>query len=262
MLLIEVLTQGYRLARVLKRAGRGLSGSEQDEALHFCNSLLDGLKTERCFIYQMIRTEFAVIQNQQDYIVGSAAYLAQYGITPDWDIEKPERLYGAGFLVPTSGSVPPSEVPMYVITDYSEWKNIITKQTTASQARVIYYRPGLQSNNPIAGTASLWPLPYQNSTLVLYTPGLVSEFDSVDQDVFWPQGYREALEYLFAECVAERYGVTLVPSVTRKAKEYKARVMANQLTPIFLRSDSGACGRPDSIAAGWWSARTWPGGWA
>lgn len=250
MQLLEVAERAARMAGLLKRPGVGLSGSEQREVLHIVNSLLDGLKTERCFVYQVIRTVFNIVQGQQDYVVGSAADGA------DWAIDHFEKLLGAGFLVPNSGDPTlQAEVPMWLLLDFMEWKSIVNKGVTSSQARVIYYR-----STPPVGIASVWPVPQQGSQVVLYTPGQVDEFDDLMDTIEFPQGYREFIEYAWADAINDGYpGLVMKPGVHEKMLIYKSRVMANQLTPLFIRSDEAAMAKPDWRSTGWYDARTWPG---
>ena len=111
--LLDVLTQAARMANFLKQPGRGLSGSEQSEMLHIFNATIDGLKTERCFVYQVIRTVVNFKAFQQDYGVGDLVYAPQDG-SAYWGIERPEKILGAGFLVPTNDPTETAEVPMGV----------------------------------------------------------------------------------------------------------------------------------------------------
>jgi hypothetical protein len=250
MLLIEVAERAARMSGLLKRPGVGLNGSEQREVLHILNSLLDGLKTERLFVYQVIRTVFNVKQGQQDYVVGAASDGA------DWVIEHFEKILGAGFLVPNSADPTlQAEVPMWLLLDFSEWKSIVNKGVTSSQPRVIYYR-----STPPVGIATVWPVPQQPSQVVLYTPGQVDEFDDLMDTIEFPQGYREFIEYAWAVAINEGYpNLVMKPSVAQRALDYKSRVMANQLTPLFIRSDEAAMAKPDWRSTGWYDARTWPG---
>ncbi len=235
IILLQVLTQCYRMAGVLTGPGRGLSGSEQEEGLHIMNALLDGIKTERWFFYQILRTLFSTVIDQKDYTIGDA------GLGADWPLERPEKILSAGVLVPNNaaGSTNEAEIPVYVVESYEEYQRIVTKNTRSSLAQVIYYQASL----PL-GTATLWPVPNQVYSMVLYTPQTVQEFTDVMGEFIVPKGYREFLEYAGAEAVHDRYPNHVMSSlVPSKAREYKARVKAQQLTPAYMQSDSAVLNR-------------------
>lgn len=237
--LLQVVAQMYRMAGVLKAAGRGLSGSEQDEGLHIVNAILDGVKIERFFFYQILRTEFQTEVDQKDYTIGPESLAA------DWALERPEKLLSAGYLVPGSSSQP-SELPMYVVLSYEEYQYLVSKDIKTAYPQVIYYQASL----PL-GTATIWPIPNQVYTIILYTPQTVQEFTDIASDFIVPKGYREFLEYAGAVAVHNRYPHNpLDPDVRIKAEQYKARIKAQQLTPAFIRSDPAVMNR--SIAGSSW----------
>ena len=266
---LEILTIAYRKAGVLTAAGRGMNGSEQAEAVHILNSHLDGLKIERCFVYEVTRNPVPVYQNQQEYTVCDAVTGALYGVAPDWNVQRPEHILGAGYLIPGGPPSNTAEIPMNVLLDFSQFQAIVNKQVTASQPRVLYYRAALNSQvvgpsgTGPAGVAYLWPLPYQDGQMVIYLREAVNEIDDINNTVFIPQGYREFLEYSLACAVHENYpNAVWDPNVQVKAIKYKSRIMANQLTPLFITSDEAALSKPSGRGLLWWGAREWPGGYA
>lgn len=233
IILLQILTQMYRMAGVLKGPGRGLSGSEQEEGLHIINAILDGVKIERWFFYQILRTEFLTVIGQKNYTIGDA------GLGADWPLERPEKVMSAGLLVPNDGDDEnKAEIPVFVVQSYEEYQKIITKETRSTLAQVLYYQASL----PL-GTGTLWPVPSQIYSMVLYTPQTVQEFTDVMGNFVVPKGYREFLEYAGAEAVHDRYPHNLMsPLVPVKAREYKARVKAQQLTPTYMSSDAAVLG--------------------
>lgn len=246
MIFLEVLNQIYRKAGVLKAAGRGLSGSEQDEGLHIVNSLLDGLKIERLFFYQILRTLFDAAIGQRDYLVGSLVDGA------NWEIERPEHILRAGYLIP--GASAESEIQMRVLKDYTEYQTIINKAVPSSMSWIMYYRASL----PV-GTATLWPVPSAAFQVAIYTPGTVDEFTDVMQDISFPKGYREFLEYAGAVAVHDNYpDAKMLPSVEARAIMYKSRVKASQYSPGYIRSDPAALAVPDRQGRSF-GAREWTG---
>lgn len=219
------------MAGVLKAAGRGLSGSEQVEGLHVYNTMLDGVKTERWFFYQILRGEFQTVSGQKDYTVGDASLGA------NWAVERPEKILSAGLLVPGSSGPNTSEIPVYNVQSYEQYQNIVCKQVQSSVALMLYYQAAL----PV-GIATLWPVPSQAYTIVLYTPQTVQEFTDVEGDFIVPKGCREFLEYEGAIKIHQRYRNRMdLPPLSKDildmAHDYKARLMAQQFTPTFMRSD-------------------------
>jgi hypothetical protein len=243
MIFLDIITQAYRLAGVLKGPGRGLSGSEQEEGRHVLNGMLNRLKTERCFAYYIERTYQPITNGKQSYTVGAEADGA------DWILaDRPQKIQAAGFLVP---SVTESEIPMDVLLDYKQWRDIINKLVPASQPRVLYY----QAQLPV-GVAQVWPVPTVDSQIVIYTIAALQSVSDVNDPALLPDGYPEFLEYQLACQVHDRYPlVQMGPGVERRAMDAKSRVMANQLTPLFIGSDEGALSRPPRQR--WYDARTW-----
>ena len=265
---LDILTIAYRKAGVLSRAGRGMSGSEQQEAQSLLNAHLDGLKIERCFVYEVTRNLVPINQNQQYYTICDPAVGAQYGITPDWPFQRPEHILGAGFILPGGPPSNTAEIPMEVLLDFSQFKAITNKQVTSSQPRVLYYTAslvssvGAPSGTGPAGTVFLWPLPYQAGQIAIYLREAINEVQDIGNDVFLPQGYREFLEYSMACAVHENYpNAPMSPTVETRAMKYKARVMANQFTPVFISSDPAALSKPSLNSMRWFDARNWPGGY-
>jgi len=248
MQLIEVMTQMYRLAGGLQAAGRGISGSQQDEGLHALNSLLDGLKIQRLFFYQILRTVMQASLGVPEYSVGSAVDGAV------WVIERPEKILRAGYLIP--GRPTETEIPMQVLMDYTEYQLIVNKGVQSSLSWVLYYRASLPT-----GTARLWPVPNRDFPVAIYTPDYIDEFDDVTQDIIVPKGYREFLEYAGAVALHDRNPKwIMLPGVDERAKEYKARVAAAQFTPAYIQSDPAAREIP-TTRGNWWGAREYPGGY-
>jgi len=254
---IDTLSQAYRMAGVLKAAGRGISPEEQVEGQGIANSMFDGLRAQRCFVYQVLRTEFDFEIGEQDYTIGSAEFGADW-ILPD----KPETVFGAGVLIPGTGGSP-AEIPMEKVLEHVQWKAIVCKQVGSAIPRVIYYRVAndlVSPPDPRLAIASLWPVPSADGSLVIYTPALLSEIVDLMNPVYYPHGgYREFVEYQLAVNVHDRYpDAKMNPAIEVRAREYKARVMAANWTPQLITCDDGALSRSGSNSGRrWYDARTW-----
>lgn len=238
---LNLITQGARMAGVLKGPGRGLSPEEQDEFRGIANSMIDGLKIQRCFVYQVLRTVFDVTADQQDYLIGDINDGAE------WVIERPEKLLGAGILVEGDDPDDPAELQATVFQDFVQWQKVVFKGLTSSLTWTLYYRASL----PV-GTVSIWPIPRVDGRVALYTPGLVDEIDDLMAPARLPKGYREFFEYQLAENIHDRYPDNpMSPTIPVKARDYKARVMAAQYTPIFTTCDPASLARTDNRWGRW-----------
>ncbi len=245
----DMLERAARMAGVLKHpgmgggSGQGLAPEEQQEFLQICNSMVDGWKIESLMIEYTRRTIQPFTLNQQDYGVGPGQ---------DWDIERPEKIHRAGFIVTGAQSTPPyqsyAEIPMRIILNYEDWASEVVKHVESSYPLMLYYKPAV----PI-GQATLWPVPNANGTLAIYTPQLLSEFLTLNDPVYVRDGVREMLQYNLAIRIHEVYPANVWdgPSVTRRAEQTMQRVKSNQLTPIFIGSDPAAMQERYTGTNGW-----------
>lgn len=222
-----ILYRAYRKANALMHPGQGISPSEADEGLGLLNSMIDGWKIEGLLMYCTRRSTWDVVIGQAVYSIGPGG---------DFDMERPEHIHRASYLVPSTPSNRPAEIAMSVILTFEEWQQIIVKSTQSTFPFAIYYQPFV----PL-GAINFYPVPNQVSTIVLYTPQTMSEVATVDDPIIVPNGFREMLEYNLAVAVHELYPKKpMAASVEVKAEWYKRRVKANQLTPLFVGSDGGA----------------------
>ena len=234
----QICTQALRLAGALKQPGQQPSPSEQQEALDVLSHWTDGLKLENLLIQFLIRTVFPVFIGKSVYGVGPGQ---------DWDIERPEKINTASFLLNT-GTQTEAELGMFVVTSYQQWAALIAKRVTSSIPLYLYYQA-----TPGTGTATVWPVPSVDSVqaggsdVVLYTPGTMQEFLTWEDQVITPKGYREMIMYNLAVAIHERppYNMRpMAPSVERMAQFTKDRVMAGQVTPVLAFPDEACLSSP------------------
>ncbi len=230
----QICTQALRLAGALKLAGQQPSPSEQQEALDVLDHWIDGIKIENLMIEFLIQTDFAVTINKSIYGVGPGE---------DWDIERPEKINSAGFVL-NKGTQTEAELPMFVATTYQQWQAMIAKNITSTLPLWLYYQP-----TPGVGSATIWPVPSLNSVsdngayVRLYTPGYLQEFLTWDDQVITPKGYREMIMYNLAVAIHERppYNTRpMSPRTERMAQFTKDRVMAQQMTPVLAYPDEAS----------------------
>lgn len=226
----QILQRAYRMAGGLLLAGRGLNPSEQQEGLDVLNALIDGLKIEALVVEYERRTVQTLTANQQSYSVGPGQ---------EFDLERPEFIGRAGFVVASPPPDSPAEVPMRVIATYEEWAQYVVKYTTSQIPLAIYY----QASVPV-GTARFWPVPsVTGQQVAIYTRQMLSEFATVDDQVNVRDGYREMLEYNLAVAIHQMPPYNkqpMDPSVTMMAENWKDRVKIAAFTPMPVASDGGA----------------------
>ena len=243
-----------RMAGIIKRVGQLPAASDYIEALHAANSLLDYFKIERYMVYRVIRTEVPYSIAQKDYTVG---------VGGNWTIERPEQILRAGFFVAGS-TASPSELPMLVVHDFTEYQQIVVKLVKSNYPRVLYYQPTLFGSDPTKplGTATLYPVPSANGTIAIYTIGTVDEFHSIDDCVLWPKGWRRMFEYNCAVELNDRHpelAQEMNASVRATAIETKGTIKAAQQTPLYIRSDPAVLVQNPRGSRPWSS--TDPRGW-
>lgn len=233
--LANVVYQAYRMGGGLSMAGQGINPSEQQEILDITNHFVDGLKLEALFCQFLIRTVVAVTTNKYVYSVGPGQ---------DWDIERPEKINTAGFILNYGQGQTESELPMRVIVSYEQYAEFVAKQVTSSFPLVLYY----QATTPY-GSGTVWPVPSVDSAsssgayVALYTPGYMQEFNTLDDPIVVPHGYREFMMYNLAIRIHQRPPYSKQPmdqSVRDMAALYKSRIQNAQITPLLALPDEAA----------------------
>lgn len=240
----QIATQALRLAGALKLPGQGASPSEQQEALDVLDHMIDGFKIESLLMQFLIQTDFAIQAGKSVYSVGPGR---------DWDIERPEKINTAKFVL-NRGTQTEASLPITVVTTYQQWSDLVAQLVQSSLPLILYYQPTagtVASGSTPTGTANLWPVPNVDSVsnngayVRLYTPGYLQEFLTWDDQVITPKGYREMIMYNLAVAIHDRppYNVRpMSPRVERMAVFTKDRVMAQQMTPVLAYSDEAALG--------------------
>lgn len=220
--LSDMLYRAYRMARCLKHPGQGLSPSESQECLQVLNSMVDGWKMEDLLIVVTRRTIQNMNLNQKDYSVGPGQ---------DWDMERPEKIHRAGFIVGSGVNI--AELPMEILLSFEQYQLFVVKNVGSSIPLALYYQATFPN-----GTATVWPVPNVASTIAVYVPQYLSEFSTVDDTFEVPDGYREMLQYGLAVKIHELYPETAMePNIPRMAAVYKSRVKQHQFTPMFNAAD-------------------------
>jgi hypothetical protein len=227
----RLIYTGYRLAGVLPTAGRGYSPSQLSDGLDALNSMVDGAKAERLFVIAILRTLFDLVANQATYQIGT------YG-TPDWALERPERIEGAGFIF--TNSTPNTETRIEILTD-QKWRALSPKDSTSGVVSKIYYQKFTPAPN---GTIYVWPICTVAYQIALYTWQTVNQFATPEELVVVPPAYRRYLEYNLAIELAARFPLhaKLSQLTIEIARESKRVVKAMNAPELLSQCESGACG--------------------
>jgi hypothetical protein len=226
----DLIYKAHRIAGVLTGAGRGVSVSEAADGLGTLNAMLGSWRTERLMVWGVLRSEWPLTANKQDYVIGQDG-------TPDFSTDAPERIERAGLIY--VGTSPVTEVPLHVILNEQEWQTVTTKRMASLYPDSIYYQ-----QTPPNGLITLWPVQTSSSTLVLYLWQTVTEFVSLSQDVLLPSGYRKAIEYNLAVEIAAIYPTRqhLSPMALQQAAQSKANIKAINKRPSLVRVERAAMG--------------------
>lgn len=245
--LADIATQAYRLAGGLLLAGQGINPSEQAEILDITNHMVDGLGLEALMWLFTIRTVFEIQANKYIYSIGPGA---------DWDMEVPNKITNAGFIIQRGEGQTESELPMYCVGSFEEYQNIVAKLTQSSYPLVLYFQLTIGAGSQY-GSVTVWPVPNQDSDsgagawISVYSPGRVQEFQTLDDPIVTPKGWREFLIYELATKIHERPPYSkqvMAPSVEMRAREYKDRIKDMQLTPLFAIADPASRSRRNPVA--------------
>lgn len=231
ILVSRLIYTGYRLAGVLPTAGRGYSASQLADGLDALNSMVDGAKAERLFVIAILRNLFDLVANQTSYQIGL------YG-TPDWTLERPERIEGAGFIY--TNVTPTIETPMEILT-IQKWRAISPKEQTSGVSTKLYYDAFTPAPN---GTIYLWPVCTVAYRIALYTWQTVNQFADENTPVVVPPAYRRYLETNLALDLAARFPLQakLSQLTIEAARESKRVVKTINAPELIAQCESAACG--------------------
>src|SRR3990167_10307382 len=226
-------------------AGETMAPEESAYGFNKLNQLVDELASDKLAIYREQRVgPFSVTSGQGD-ITASSPITIGSGAT--WNTPRPEYIDRAGVIY-TAGSTPNPELPMRVFTT-QEWARIITKGTTSTLSRGLFY--GRLFNSSGYGNIYLYPVPSASFDIVLYVPVAVAEFAN-DADgnpdyttvISLPPGYRAMLISNLA--VVMSLGVkTVDPDVRAEAILTLADIKASNVVTHMdaLNCDEATLGR-------------------
>lgn len=228
-----IVQRAYRLAGIQEEAGRQYSPSQGTEGLAVFNSMLDKWTTERLLVYVISRLVFPIVPNQGVYLVGP-------GPSADIQINRPEKLWGAGYIF--TDVDPEVEVPLDCWND-QQWKANTIKDFTSPIPYAAYYEASFDIN----GNAKLflWPIATNNANFTLYVwdNSTLNQIPLLTTSLMFPPGYQNALEYNLAVEIAAAFPrAKLSPLTIQIAKTSKGWVKNVNAPVIYMASDAGSGG--------------------
>lgn len=216
----EVIYSALKLIGVLS-AGESPTGDEIRDSLDRLNDLIEQWQIDRLMIYQITRSTFDLVADQQDYTLGDGG---------DFDIARPAFLADVKLVSGTGETA--MELPLELYTR-QRWLDITMRAMTATYPQGVWFNP----NYPLA-ELWFWPIP-SDSTLdvALYLPSTMPGPVGLDSSMSLPPGYRKALRYQLAIELAPEFGRPVTPILMKTAADAKAAILSNNADPVELRCD-------------------------
>lgn len=202
--------------------GETPQASDVNDGLETLNDMMDSWSSERLIIPSITRETFSLVASQSAYTMGSGG---------DFDTSRP--IYIETILVQESANF---EIPVKMLNS-KQWSQILDKTVTSTLPTRFYVEP----NNPLI-TINLFPVPSAVKTLVINSQKPLTNFSNLSTSETLPPGYTRALKYNLALELAPEYGVQPLPDVYRIARESKANIERNNITPHYLGMDEGLIG--------------------
>lgn len=225
---LDLITLAYRDIGILG-LGETLSAELAQQGLDKLNMLVDGLRLNRGWLYQQVRTVVPLLANQATYTIG-----------PGGDINLPRPDYtpdAAGTIINTNVALHlQNELPIVVLTD-QEWQLVGMKTLQSTLIQGIYY--DFSYNVAGRGLINVTPVPTVGTTaLVLYLPGLaVDQFANYVTLYSLLPGYKQALYLNLALALATPAGRPVTPDMKRDAIRALAAVERTNARTPQLRAD-------------------------
>jgi hypothetical protein len=222
----DIIYSAYRIAGILREAGRGASPSAKADGLKVLNAMIDSWKAERLMVYAILRTPLSLQANKATYTIGTSG-------SPDFTLERPEKITNAGLILTDT------ENALEILTPQT-WAALSPKTLSSSIPYKLYYEPLVPN-----GKITLWPTPTTAWQLALYTWQTVNQFAADTDQVIIAPAYQEALEYQLAIRLAARFPerASLSPLSLEFARNALARVKTINFPELQMQVESATRGR-------------------
>lgn len=234
----DVIYQGYRQARCLKRPQAGVSNSEGLDGLTFLNQIVDQWAARRVYAWATMFTAYTLTPNHQPHLLGPGLASPDFATTPA-GTPRPPRIESASLIL--NNSTPNVDLDIN-IRDAAWWHDETVKPLATSVPTDLYYEPDFLGASP-AGALWLWPVPTFAYGVRLETWQQLVQLPLVTSAFVAPPAYLAALSLTLAEVLADmnddpRYRPP--PGLAARAARARAIVgMGNTSSPRISSQDIG-----------------------
>ncbi len=218
--------------RTLGVVGDGFTMTDAQGAtsLDVLNSFIDSLGTQPQSMYTVTRSVTTCAPSVLEYTIGPGG---------DFDMDRPVRIQGAGFLVPGTSGTTTEELQIPLITDDMYMFTQMKRQPNA-QPTSLYYNP--TNTGPEGfGRILLWPILTQAVDITLYVQEFLAQFPNAATEVILVPGLHRMLVYNLAKELLPNYGQTnplVVQAVLREAGQSMADYKRSNMRMTDLSSDA------------------------
>jgi len=224
----DTVLAAYRLAGLVPSAGALYSPSQGAEGLLALNAQLDAFKIQNYTIYALTVTDFAMIPNQQKYLLGTDATVKP----PDVLMPRPPKIRAIALLY--TNVSPILEIPLLLYND-QEWEAVGIKTLSTPMPTAGWYQPTVPN-----GTLWMYGVPQTAWSIRLYTEMVLQEVKSLTDTLVLPPGYNEAVVYNLALRLADLNPLRAKPNqrIVVAARAALALIKANNAEPILMRAEA------------------------
>lgn len=190
------------------------------------NRLLDSMKAERLFAFQILEINLPITTAKDAYTIG----LSGGG---DFAYDRPVKIERANWVLP--GGTPTVQKNLNIIT-FEAQADLSVPALRSGIPNTLYYRPNYPDGDLI-----LYPVPNALGTLQIWVWGQISEVDDVSTTVSLPPAYRDLIIYNLAESMLGLYSNSTAKEFVREmARKARTRVKSlNEKLPSIDTMDSG-----------------------
>jgi hypothetical protein len=197
----SIITDALQEIGVLA-AEETLTAAQGQIGLRRVQQMIDAWAADQLTLSRQLRTVFNWPSNVSAVQVGSGQTV---------DMVRPVWVSEITYVNP--GTTPGVEVPLGLM-DEDAYASISIKGLQSGLPMQAFYQTNLADAN---GTLTIWPVPTQGLTMVLYTPQAVGVPATLDSVLLGPEGYQSAFLYQLALRLCMPFGVAVPDLLPRMA---------------------------------------------
>ena len=217
----ELVAASLRLIGALA-PGEPLAAQEAKDGLDSINRMIDSWSNDGLMVYSITQEAPLVLTpDVSTYTLGLAGDLP----------ERPLQIVNAFLRVGTT------DFPVRILSK-DEYASIVLKGMKSTIPNALFDDGGYPQRK-----ITLYPVPSQANSLVLYTKRHLPEIASLDDTITLPPGYERALAFNGAIELAPEYGKSVSAEVLKVADESKSSLKRANHKPSYLVVDDGTLGR-------------------